>query len=228
MNKGDTTLQTEYIEKCRCPKGLWFFKIKWVRKIFSHKKERNLAQAKKGIYKFFRDEVVHLEVFVKRRYSNRCLVLPVNGNQAFDAKVYGPRGNLAEKIEITYPQDGKAIADSTRKMHERGYGTVRVYSIGEDVDALIPFIEETAIKKSHKDYSDCVLTFVLDFDLPYPEHKKEYIKKVKELGLKIGHIHFKAKEVCFLVLPYKDLYYYQPGQLLFKDHRKRGSVGLDI
>lgn len=219
-------LNSDDIEKLRCPKGLMFFNKKWKREIFRDKEQRRLAQSKKGIYKFFRDEVIPLEVFARRRYPNRFRVIPIHGNQGFDAEVYDDKGDLFEKIELTYPHDGKECALSTRNLHERGYGNIRVYSIGENVDLLVPFIEKTASDKSLKDYGDCVLVFIIDFDLPFPEFKKAYVDRVRELGLKISHINFQAKEVCFLVMPYKDLYYYQANKLLKKDHKKHGCANV--
>lgn len=128
------------------------------------------------------------------------LFLPVLGNQGYDVEVFDEEGNLLDKIEIAKPHDGKANAENKRLLNERGFGDIRVCDFGGQLDALKPWIANTAENKSLKDYSDCTLVLVALTDPPSDEALRILEQRCIEFAQKLKKMAYRAKR-AFLAVP---------------------------
>jgi hypothetical protein len=196
----------EEIEKTRSPRGLRQFVRRRFEKVRKARNERHKAIQRHGLYKVFTDEIIPLSLAALKLYPNTYTVTPVIGNQGYDAIVQDNRGRIVDHVEITWPQDGKRKSDDALKIVTRGYGSTDVYSPGEDVDRLCSFILKTCQKKSQKDYSDCTLVVVIDFVSPFPQHRRLYLRKLRQVAARINSIPFRANKVCLLILPFRKIY----------------------
>ena len=75
---------------------------------------------KKGLYKEFLYEIVPLSCFAVLEYQESCQILPVLGNQGFDAVVLDESGREIDRIEMTCPGDGAENAKDARLVVDRG------------------------------------------------------------------------------------------------------------
>jgi hypothetical protein len=193
------------LKKTRSPLGLHQFVRRRFNKIRKDRGERHKAMQRRGIYKVFTDEIIPLSIFVLKVYPNTYRVKPVLGNQGYDAIIMDEKEQIVDFVEITCPQDGQRKADDANKTVSRGYGNIHVYSPCENIDRLSKFIYFTCQKKAQKDYSNCTLVLVIDFDPPFPEHRRLCSKKLERLAEQIKSIRFKAKRVFLLILPYNEV-----------------------
>ena len=191
-------LSKKLIEQRRTPAQF----DRWIEEVWtavrSDTKELQLAKAGEGFYKVFVDELVPLAAFCKSRFDDTHEILPALGNQPFDATVFKLPEGPDIHVEITVPRDGCGEANETKLVANRGFGTVRWFVPGEEATNLTEFVKTTAKSKSEKDYSDCILVFVLrtapQFDQILDAHQEEENKLV-EL---IANFQFKAMEVWVL------------------------------
>jgi hypothetical protein len=175
--------------------------IEEVRKrVESDPDELQRARRGEGLYKAFVDEVMPLSRFAHLLYAPETLFLPVLGNQGYDVIVFDGQKKPCDRIEIAKPHDGQASAKDNRLVNERGFGQTRVYDFGSQLDALAPWIAETAENKSLKDYGDCTLVLVADIDPPFDEELPVVEQRSIEIVEKLGKMTFRAKR-AFLAVP---------------------------
>lgn len=115
--------------------------------------------------------------------------------------MFDAAGREVERIEIALPHDGEWEAEDARRLVKRGYGKARVWSSGEDIDELRPFVMDTASKKALRDYGEATLVFALNI-VPFAvshDHPRE--TKLQALFADLARISFSAGRVRVLVMP---------------------------
>jgi hypothetical protein len=187
----------EDIEKGRTPNVLRQFVTTEKFKVENCIKERHKGMLKKGIYKVFLDEIVPLSLFCMKIYPDNYKIFPKLGNQRYDAIVKDEDGKIYECLELTVPHDGRKAANNAKLTVERGYGNPLVYSPGSDLKDMFPTIMDVFEKKLKKDYSNCSLVIVIDFDPPLKGEKPIYLQLLKELEEKILKKIFTVKKIYF-------------------------------
>jgi hypothetical protein len=191
-------LTTQDIQRPRTPAAL----VEWVacvrRAVWLDGTELTKAKRKQGLYKEFIDEVTPLSEFCSIRFNEFVLVTPVIGNQAYDAKVSSTDGTEHHYVELTMPHDGAHEASEERLAQKRGYGTVKPYAPGQEVDDQLPFAIRTAAKKAQKDYSKCILVFVLPTSYRFKETHAEHVAAEDRTIAEIRRFGYRAKEVWVL------------------------------
>lgn len=195
-------LTDEDIDVPRTPTELRGF-IEQVRnEVLDDKAERDRGIRKRGPYKRFLDEVVPLSLYSRVEYSDEFRLLPVKGNQPYDAAVFDAFDREIERIEIAVPHDGEWEAKDARLLLERGYGRARVWGPGEDINELRPFVMATAAKKALIGYDDATtLVFVLSvmpFDAAH-DHPRE--ATLNSLVADLGRVCFSAGRVRVFIPP---------------------------
>lgn len=190
----------EEIEQRRTSDQLKSFVEEVRKRVESDPDELQRARRGKGLYKVFVNELMPLARFAHLLYSPETLFLPVLGNQGYDVEVFDGQGNPIDRIEIAKPHDGQAQAEDNRLVNERGFGKTRVYDFGGQLDALAPWIADTAENKSLKDYGDCTLVFVAAIDPPFDEELSVLEQRSIEIVEKMGKMAFRAKR-AFLAVP---------------------------
>lgn len=165
--------------------------------------ELRRAQNGEGLYRVFVNEVWPLSQFAHLIYPPETLFLPVLGNQGFDVDVFDKEGNPVDRIEIAKPHDGQLKANDNRLLNERGFGHIRVCDLGGQLDALTPWIVDTAEKKSLKDYSDCTLVLVAATDPPFDEELPILEQRCIEFVQTLRSMAYRAKR-AFLAVPSLD------------------------
>lgn len=188
------------IEKPRSPRCLRKFVCCRREKVKTVTSERHVAMQKKGIYKEFFDEIIPLSIFALKVYPNTYKVKPILGNQGYDAIVTDTHGKFIEYIELTFPHDGQRNAKNAKLIVSRGYGKCDVYSPGEDIERLFPFIQKTCLEKAKKDYSKHTLVIVIDFLPPSNQDRRLYLQKINQVKTLVQSTSFKAKRVFLLLL----------------------------
>ncbi|CCE24042.1 hypothetical protein [Methylotuvimicrobium alcaliphilum] len=162
--------------------------------------ELQRARRGEGLYKAFVNEVMPLSQFAHLLYSPETLFRPVLGNQGYDVEVFDGQRNPIDRIEIAKPHDGQAEAEDNRLVAVRGFGQTRVYDLGGQLDALAPWIADTAENKSLKDYSDCTLVIVAATDPPFDEELPVLEQRSIEIVEQLGKMAFRAKR-AYLAVP---------------------------
>jgi hypothetical protein len=163
--------------------------------------EHDRGVLKRGPYKRLLDEVIPLSLYASVAYTDEFRLLPVKGNQAYDAEVFDATGEVVERIEVTLPHDGEWEAEDARRLVDRGYGKVRVWSAGEDIDEIRPFVMDTARKKALRDYGDATLLFVLNVVPLAVSHSHARREKLEALFADLARMSFSAGRVRVLVMP---------------------------
>jgi len=191
------------IEQCRTSIQLRNF-VKEVRKrVESDPEELLRARNGEGLYREFVNEVWPLSQFAHLLYPAETLFLPVLGNQGYDVDVFDKEGESLDRIEIAKPHDGQAKAYSNRLLNERGFGHIQVCDFGGQLDALAPWIADTARNKSLKDYSDCTLVLVAAIEPPSNEELPTIEQRCVEVVQRLRRMDFRAKR-AFLAVPSLD------------------------
>jgi hypothetical protein len=157
--------------------------IKQVRSaVFQDNEELSKAKRKQGLYKEFLDELTPLSEFCAERFNDSYQVLPVLGNQPFDAKVFHESGGETLLIELTMPYDGHEESRATELAANQGYSSPKPISPGEEVKCLRSWFKKAAKKKSEKNYSGCILVFVTRPDIAFDEVINEHIAEENKLA----------------------------------------------
>jgi hypothetical protein len=194
------------IQTPRSPLGLRQFVTRRKNKLRKNSTERHKSHQKLGLYKEFWDEIVPLSLYAQKTFPQHYKVQPVLGNQGYDANLFDGNNTLVGRIEITYPHDGQSSAEDGRLLASRGFGKVRCVSPGGNLESLFPIIKKTCIKKSQKDYSDCYLVIVVDYEFPpFKKHTALYQKLIDDLAEHIRKINFTANRVDLLILTSKSI-----------------------
>lgn len=191
------------IEQPRSPRALREFVLALKDAVRADDNERHRGMLKKDMYKEFLDEIVPLSCFAVLKYQESCRILPVLGNQGFDAVVIDESGREIDRIEMTCPGDGAEKARDARLTVKRGYGTIHMGKPGDDFDALIPRVLDTCRRKAMRDYTDCTLVVAIEPLSPFAGFESRYEAQISALAHDLGLIEFKAKRVFLLVLPDK-------------------------
>lgn len=157
------------------------------------------GECKMSLYKEFLDEIVPLSDFAILAYPEHYQVLPVIGNQGYDAIVFNQQGQEVEKIEIANPINGEYEAKVARNIIDHGYGGVCIGEVGGDMEELIPIIERIIAKKSLKDYSDAVVVFNVAGYPPFEGYEERYNDQIKRIKNTLKSKSFRAKKVCLLL-----------------------------
>lgn len=188
------------IEQCRTSDELKSFVEEVRKKVESDSDELQRARRGEGLYKAFVDEVMPLSQFSHLLYPADTLFLPVLGNQGYDVEVFDAQKGSIDRIEIAKPHDGQAEAEGSRLVNDRGFGQIKVFDLGGQLDPLAPWIAKTANKKSLKDYSDCTLVIVAAIDPPFDEEVSVLEQRAIEIVGELGKMEFLAKR-AFLAIP---------------------------
>jgi hypothetical protein len=136
--------------------------------------EHRLGILKDGDYKEYLDELVPLSCFAVLAYPDTYEVQWVKGNQGYDARVFDQGGHEVDRVEITAPHDGRAVAQDRQLLAGRGFGKVSVGKPGDDLDALVEHLLSTCRKKALVDYSDCTLVFAIEPSPPLAGYEDRY------------------------------------------------------
>lgn len=199
------------IEKKRSVKELSEY-IRNIRdSVIDDKVERHLALQKKELYKHHVDEMVPLASFCEHYYTRRGVeILPVLGNQPYDAEVY-KYGILLEKIELTLPHDGATQAVENKQVVSRGWSDVTAGRIGREIEELLPYFKSTAKKKSQKNYKNCVLVFFLKYKPPFEGYDQEekFEKKIMKIIDVLGQFRYNARSVYLFDMTKKEFHLIQ-------------------
>jgi hypothetical protein len=189
------------LQQRRSPRALRDFVVEFKNAVQAEEIERNRGIQKKGLYKEFLDEIVPLSLFALQVYPDGHEIQPVLGNQGYDALVFNETGTEVDRIELTIPHDGTAVAKDARLVINRHYGQVQVGSPGDDLDAMFPHVLAACRKKSMKDYYDCTLVVAIEPMPPISVFEEQYNKKIAVLASEMSKISFRAKRVFLLILP---------------------------
>jgi hypothetical protein len=195
------TLTVADIEKPRSPGALRRFVLAHAEAVRADLQERRLGLLKKGLYKEFLDEIVPLSCFSVLAYPEDVQVLPILGNQAYDAVVLDALGHEIDRIEVTAPRDGAAEAADARRVTERGVGSIRVGEPGDDFEALFEHALRTCRSKARKDYEDCTLVVAIEPMPPFSGLEGRFEEQICRLVANMRQITFMASRVFLLVLP---------------------------
>ena len=187
------------IEEARSPKNLRKFVTEYISDKNIIPEERHKGILKKGLYKELIDELVPLSIFCDLQYGEDVVVNLIVGSQPYDAEVKNGYGEVIEKIEITTPCDGASNAHDAKEIVNIGYGGFHVYTPGDDVEKLIPFIRKTCDKKSQKNYEDCNLVISISYLPPDEDFKDIYDEKIEKVIGVIKEFSFRAKKVYLLI-----------------------------
>lgn len=188
------------IEQRRTSDELKSFVEEVRKRVESDSDEFRRACCGEGLYKAFVDEVIPLSQFAHLLYPTETVFLPVLGNQGYDVEVFDGQKNLIDRIEIAKPHDGQRKAEDNRVVNERGFGQIKIFDLGGQLDPLVPWIAKTANKKSLKDYSDCTLVIVAAIDPPFDEEMHVLEQRAIEIVKELGNMAFLAKR-AFLAVP---------------------------
>lgn len=204
-------ISSEEIEQRRSPVELREFVCEVQQNVKSDDVERYRGIQKKDVYKLFVDEIIPLSYFAIFQYPDSYKILPVIGNQGYDALVFDENGKEVERVEITIPHNGAAMAEDARLIVKNGYGQIHI--TGEhtglkdkSLNDITPHVLDACKKKSEKDYSDCVLVIAISPNPPFPSHEIGYEEQIGILVQQIKNIKFNARQVFLLILPCKVFY----------------------
>ena len=138
-------------------------------------------------------------------YPETYIIEPVLGNQGYDAIVYDQAGHECDRIEIKKPHDGLERAMDGRLIIERGYGRVKCWRPGDELEPIVPFVLRTCKDCSVKDYSDCTLLVVLPVLEPFdvPEFEERFSETLAKLTEQVAGFHLRAKRVLLFIPPYR-------------------------
>ena len=160
-------------------------------------------------YNKFLIEYYPLYVHLKHvKYNPGTIFKYIIGNQGYDFEVFDNNNKLIEKIEVTYPHDGKKFVTHGRQLNIQGYSDVEVGDLKkiqkEYISSIIKNISE---KKSKKDYSDCSLIILIDphmyFWLDDEAHQNKFKKDIMR---KIDHMKINAKKIFVCTIPIEYCY----------------------
>ena len=101
-------------------------------------------------------------------------MLPVLGNQGYDALVLDAHGRECDRIEMTIPVDGAQQFADACQIVEHGCGRVRIGDPGDDIDELSHHVLETCRSKAKKDYRDCTLVVAIEPIPPFPGFESRF------------------------------------------------------
>lgn len=169
-------IMSSELEQRRSPADLREFVVQLKATVNADEHERHCGHLKKGFYKEFLDEIIPLSCFAVLAYPENYEVLPVLGNQGFDAMVFDELGVEIDRVEITTPHDGAAEAKDAKLVVSQGIGSVSVYNPGDEIKVLFPHVVKTCLKKAHNDYSNC--TLVVTIAPPPPFELKSYYRTI--------------------------------------------------
>lgn len=189
------------IQQPRSPKALRDFVIALKERVRANEEERHRGILKKDLYKEFLDEIVPLSRFAMIQYPEKYRILPVLGNQGYDAVVLDEFNEEIERIEITCPGNGAEKANDARLIVNQGVGSFHSGEPGYDFDDLFVFVLATCREKARKDYSDCTLVVAIEPISPFSGFEKRYEDQIAALVNEIRLIKFNAKRVALLILP---------------------------
>lgn len=188
-------------QKIRSPSDMRAFIEQEREKVCSDPEDFRRGLLKQGLHKEFLDELVSISWFAILAYPETFKVMPVLGNQAYDAVVYDQTGSEVDRIEMTHPHDGADSAEDVRLVIQRHFGNVHVGVPGQDFEESTKFVLDTCHKKARKDYSKCSLVISIEPMKPFSAFVHQYDAQVVRLLDQISHIKFNAKRVFLLILP---------------------------
>lgn len=199
------------IEQKRSPTELHEFVVQLLQSVRDNEIERHRGIQKDGIYKLFVDEIIPLSHFSRLNYPESYKILPVIGNQGYDALVFNADNKEVDRVEITIPHNGAATAKDARMIVEQGYSDVHIadgniFLKDMALNDIVSCVLDVCHKKSRKDYSDCSLVIVVALNPPFPADEAQYNIELKKLINEIKLIKFNAKKVFFLIPPCKLTY----------------------
>ena len=151
-------------------------------------------------YKYFIDEIIPLSSYCITALDESFEILPVIGNQGYDAEVY--QNNFHKfNIEIAYPHDGFERARDARKSIETGIGDFKI-SGPTSLQKQFDIIRTVCQAKSKKDYSDSVLFFNIKTGAVHPDQERAFGPVMDEAVRLINGFKFEAKWVAILFNPF--------------------------
>lgn len=156
---------------------------------------------KKGYYTEFLDEIRPLAHFAQQQYPETYQIEPILGNQGYDVIVYDDFGKECERLELTRPHDGAAVATDAALVVERGYGEVSISQPGNEFERLVPVVASTCKNKALKDYNDCTLVIYISPEPPFRGFESRFADTLNRLITLLTSITFKAKRVVLFLHP---------------------------
>lgn len=199
----------EEIEQPRTPDQLRQFVAEVRKRVESDRNELKKARRMEGLYKMFVDEVIPLTLAADFLCGKEDRLIPVHGSQGYDVVVMDPVGNEIDKIEIAKPYDGKADADDLKLVEERGFGDIKIHTLGDGLSAVAAHILTTARKKSLKDYRDCTLLIAGVIAPPFDCEIEPLEAAAELLKVELQSIKYLAKRVILVVPPLDKCYVVQ-------------------
>jgi hypothetical protein len=193
------TLSKKEIEQPRTPEELVAFVESVRARAIEDEELRNAGHLRQGYLKEFFDEVVPLSRAASYLYPADYTLCPILGNQGYDAEVRDPHGKLVDHVEIANPIDGKTVADAGQQLVERGFTDVQVGNPGDDLEALMPILFQTASKKAMKDYSDSTVIFNVSALPAFEGFEDRYENQVARIRRELSSEGFRAKRVVVLL-----------------------------
>lgn len=188
-------ITTEELRVARTPSELRTFVDSKYPLIMACEDERFKAREKRGIYRWYRDEIMPLADFSYALFDDDVKVKPINGNQGYDAEVYDTKGRLINRIELCVPHDGNYDFKQAKKLNSKRYGDTWCGSPGYEIGKLSDVIVKSARNKSQKDYSDCMLAIVIKCPPICEEFRHEYLDVLNKLHEKLSQFIYKCNGV---------------------------------
>jgi len=170
-------------------------------KVQTDRSEFEAGMTKQGLYKQFLDEIQPLCDFTLIAYPVDYKVLPVLGNQGYDAIVFNEQGTEVDRIEITKPYDGAQSASSARQVAARGFSDMQICDPKDVMQNLLPYFEATSTAKSQKDYSGVTLVFALAVPPPLRGVEASFEQQIERIRSILVTQSFKAKRVLLFIPP---------------------------
>jgi hypothetical protein len=186
-------------EQRRTPKQLCDF-VEAVKEWVNQNELKNGILRTEGKYKYFVDEIIPLSRYCIATFDESFEILPVIGNQGYDAEVYQNNFHLFN-IEIVYPHDGIERARDAMKFIKTGIGGFKI-SKPTLLHKQFDIIRAACESKSKKDYSDSVLLFNIKTGAVHPDQEKSFDLVMGEVVQLINGFKFKAKRVAILFNPF--------------------------
>ena len=202
-------ISREDIERRRTPAELCEFVATTRAQVEANHPELKVARKRTGLYKMFVDEVMPLALAAQHICAPDDRLLPVHGNQGYDAVVFDASGREKEKIEIAKPYDGKANADDVKLIEQRGYGAIKIRNMGEGLAEIAALVIATARAKALKDYSDCTILIAALIDPPFDAELPEVQKAAELLCDDLKAFRYTARRVVLVVPPLQQCFVVQ-------------------
>lgn len=188
-------ITVDELEICRTPNELREIIESMNSRIMVSEDEICKAREKKGVYRWYRDEIMPLADFACEFFDDNVKIKPISGNQGYDAEVFDKNNKLIHRVELCVPHDGKYDFKQAQKINSTGVGDQWWGSPGYEVDQLRDVVVRAARNKSQNDYSDCLLAIIIKCHPITEEFRHKYLNVLDGLYEELSCFEYNAKEV---------------------------------